>query len=215
MTPIVVDVAQRSPAWHAARCGRLTGTAAADMLATIKSGEAAARRDLRLRLVVERLTGRPQDSGFTSADMQWGLDHEADARRAYESAAGEVVRDVGFLQHPELLAGCSPDGLIAAGGLLEIKCPRSAQHLRSLRAPDVLPEYRAQIVHNVWIAGAAWCDFVSFDPRFPAAGRLAIRRVVVRDHDRAAYELMARVFLREVDSEFADVQTLLAPRVAA
>ena len=59
MTGIVLDVAQRSPEWFAARCGRVTSTAAADMLATIKSGEAAARRDLRTRLVCERLTGIP------------------------------------------------------------------------------------------------------------------------------------------------------------
>jgi len=50
----VIDAPQRSAEWFAARAGRLTGSVAADMLATIKSGEAAARRDLRTRLVGHR-----------------------------------------------------------------------------------------------------------------------------------------------------------------
>jgi hypothetical protein len=57
----VVMAEQRSPEWFAARLGRLTGSRAADMLATIKSGEAAARRDLRVQLVVERLTSTLQE----------------------------------------------------------------------------------------------------------------------------------------------------------
>ena len=36
----VVEAEQRSPEWFAARLGRLTGSVAGDMVATIKSGEA-------------------------------------------------------------------------------------------------------------------------------------------------------------------------------
>ena len=36
----IIDAEQRSHEWFAARCGRLTGSRAADMLATIKKGEA-------------------------------------------------------------------------------------------------------------------------------------------------------------------------------
>ena len=53
----IVEAEQRTPAWFAARAGRLTASRAKDMLAAIKTGEAAARRDLRIQLVVERLTG--------------------------------------------------------------------------------------------------------------------------------------------------------------
>ena len=44
-------IEQRSPEWFTVRAGKLTGSAAKDMLAEIKSGEAAARRDLRYKLV--------------------------------------------------------------------------------------------------------------------------------------------------------------------
>jgi putative phage-type endonuclease len=209
---IRVDVAQRSPEWFAARVGRLTGTAAADMLATIRSGEAAARRDLRLRLVVERLTRQSQDTGgFVSADMQWGIDHEPDARRAYEAATGDVVDEIGFLAHPTLPVGCSVDGAVGGGvGIIEIKCPRSAQHLRTIRAKSqILPEYLPQIQHNLWVSGAQWCDFVSYDPRFPLALRLIVTRLSLSGAERASYEFMVRCFLREVDQECAEVESLI------
>jgi len=64
MSFTIIDAPQRSPEWYAARCGRLTGSAAGDMLARLKgNGEAAARRDLRMRLVLEILTGLPQEDG--------------------------------------------------------------------------------------------------------------------------------------------------------
>ena len=53
-----IDCEQRSEEWRTLRLGRLTASRAADVLATIKSGEAAARCDYRLQLVVERLTGQ-------------------------------------------------------------------------------------------------------------------------------------------------------------
>jgi hypothetical protein len=209
---VVVDVVQGTPEWLQARCAKLTGTAAADMLATVKKKgeEAAARRDLRLRLVVERLTQRPQENGYVSPDMQWGLDHEADARRAYEVQSGEVVNVIGFLEHPSLPVGCSLDGAVNGGtGIIEIKCPRSAQHLRAIRSSTLLPEYQPQVFHNLWVSEARWADFISFDPRFPPPLQLVVVRVTMTPAERAAYELIVRQFLAEVDSEFAAVEALL------
>jgi hypothetical protein len=102
---------QRSPEWFAARCGRLTGSQAGDMLATVKSkGEAAGRRNLRAKLVVERLTGEPQEDGFDSEWMRRGRELEPRAFDEYEAATGNVVRRTGFLSHTELPVGCSLDG---------------------------------------------------------------------------------------------------------
>jgi hypothetical protein len=226
MIAVAHHVAQRTPEWHALRCGRLTGTGAGAMIATLKSGkgEAAERRDLRLRLVVEQLTRRSQDAGgFVSNDMQWGIDHEADARRAYEALSGHVVHtDVGFVSHPELRAGCSPDGLVGAVGCVEIKCPKSATHLATIRQARGLDplrclprEYVAQVQHLLWLTGARWCDFVSFDPRFPRALQLAVVRVTLSDGERAAWEITVRNFLDEVARELADVEQLLGAPVAA
>ena len=53
----IINVEQRTPEWFAARLGRVTGSRARDVIATIKSGEAAARRDYRMELIVERYAG--------------------------------------------------------------------------------------------------------------------------------------------------------------
>lgn len=206
---IVVTTDQRTPEWYAARVGKLTASRACDMLATIKNGEAAARRDLRTQLVVERLTGEPQEDGYVSKEMQRGVDMESDAFAAYEAVTGELARPVGFLAHDTLAAGCSPDGEIDGfRGTLELKCPKSATHLKYLRSRKVPSDYLAQITHALWITGAEWCDFVSFDDRFPAALRLFRVRVERSSVDLVAYELAVVLFLAEVDREYEEVAQL-------
>lgn len=206
---IVLDVPQRSPEWFASRLGRLTGSCAAEMLATIKSGEAAARRDLRTRLVVERLTQQPQDDGYINATMQRGIDCEPAAFASYEALTGRMARTVGFILHPTLMAGCSPDGLTDDGGLLEVKCPKSTTHVRYLRGPNEVPsEHRAQVIHNLWVTGASYCDFVSFDDRFPASLSVWLVRHERNEDEIAAYAAKAEAFLAEVDAECQALRTL-------
>lgn len=205
----VHDVVQRSVEWHQLRLGKLCGSRAADMMATIKIGEAAARRDLRVQLVVERLTGQSAENGYVSVDMQRGIDKEQDALAAYEALTGELVRPCGFVEHDTLPAGCSPDGIIGSFvGLLEIKAPKSATHLSYLRAGTVPKEYLHQIVHGLWITGAKWADFVSFDDRFPVSLQLFRVRFERDEAAIASFELVARQFLAEVDAGVAELEQL-------
>lgn len=212
MTPpfVLVDVEQRSPEWFAARAGRLTASSAGDMLARISKGEAAARRDLRTKLVIERLTGVPQEDGYVSKDMQRGIDQEAAARAEYELATGAFVQAVGFLQHPDLMAGCSPDGAIEDfAGVLELKCPRPANHLECLRSGTLPARYLPQVTHALWISDARWCDFVTYCADFPEPIRLFRVRIARDETQIAAYELMAREFLAEVEQEVEAVKALM------
>jgi hypothetical protein len=206
----VLEAEQRSPEWFAARAGRLTGSRAGDMLATIKSGEAAARRDLRTQLVVERLTGQPQEDTYTNAAIQWGIDHEADAFAAYEAYSGNLVRRTGFLTHTEYMVGCSLDVDVEDfGGIVEIKCPKSATHYGYVKAGAVPSNHLPQIHHNLWVTGAGWCDFVSYDPRYPDHLRLFVVRVPRVEIDIVAYEKCALKFLDEVAAECASVSALV------
>lgn len=205
----VINADQRSPEWFAARAGRLTGSRAADMLATIKSGEAAARRDYRMQLVTERLTGQPQEDGFVNAAMQRGIDLEPMAFAAYEAVTGNVAVRTGFLSHATHLAGCSLDGHVDAfKGIVELKCPKSATHLKYLRDGGVPKDYLPQITHNLWISGAEWCDFLSYDDRFPSELQVFYVRVAAADLDMPAYEAAALKFLAEVDTETHALKTM-------
>lgn len=210
---IVHRCEQRTSEWYQLRCGRLTGSVAGDMLANIKSGEAAARRDLRMQLIVERLTGRPQDdgNGFVNDVMRRGIELEPAAMAFYEALTGNVAERTGFIAHDSLLAGCSLDGHMGDfEGLLSIKCPKSATHLGYIRGGILPNAYRPQALHELWITGAHYYDFLSFDDRFPEALQTFYVRVQRADliDQLADYEKKARAFLDEVERELEAVRTM-------
>ena len=203
----VIDAPQRSPAWFAARAGRLTSSSADAMLAVIQKGEAAGRRNLRMRLVLERLTGKPQESDFQTVDMVNGVDREPRARDRYEIETGLLVREVGFLQHADLMAGTSPDGLIYIGdelrGVLELKCRNAANHYEAL-TKKIPAKALAQCVHHLWLTGAEFLDYVSYHPDFPDHMQYAMSRMYAKEFtdDISHYDRAVKVFLAEVDAEF-------------
>lgn len=190
---------QRTPEWFQERCGRVTASRFKDVMAKIKSGEAADRRNYRAQIVCERLTGTPAES-FTNAAMQWGTDTEPYAREAYETA-GELVEEVGFVKHPELMAGASPDGLVGDDGLVEIKCPNTATHMDTLLS-GFPSGHTPQIQGQLWITGRKWCDFVSFDPRMPEKLRMVTFRIVRDGEYITKLETEVRKFLSEVESMY-------------
>lgn len=205
----IIDCAQRTPEWYAARAGRATGSKAAAILAKIKSGEAAARRDYRLQLATERLTGTPQENGFVSAEMQRGIDMEPAARDAYEIQTGEIVQSVGFLSMLEHMAGCSPDGRIDRG-LVGFKCPKSTTHVEWLKHNRVPPEHVPQATHELWVADdAEHYDFVSYDDRLPEGLQLLVVRAYRNEFDIAAYDAEMMKFLRDIDAEVEALKKLL------
>jgi predicted phage-related endonuclease len=211
----IIDCEQRSETWYAARCGRLTGSVAGDMLAKIKSGEAAGRRNLRVQLVVERLTGSPQEDSFVSKEMIRGREKEPLAVGVYEAETGSIVQRCGFVSADDLPVGCSLDGYIDDFvGIVEMKCPNSATHLEYMRGGTVPSEYMAQVRHNVWVTGAKWADFVSFDDRFPEDLQLFRVRIAREDLELPAYEDEVMRFLAEVNVELNEVKTIQLARAA-
>ena len=207
------DIIQGSPEWHALRLGKATASKITDIMATLKGGgEAAGRRNYRAQLVVERLTGCPTESYMNGA-MQWGVDNEASARECYEFATGNAVEQVGFVDHPTIpMSGASPDGLVGADGLLEIKCPNSATHIEYLKASVVPADYQKQMLWQMACTGRKWCDFVSYDPRMPTELQLFIIRF---DRNESAIDAISAEiirFLAEVERDVADLKAIAATR---
>lgn len=207
----IIDAPQRSEEWRSARLGRLTGSRASDMLAKLKDpkAEAAGRRNLRVQLVLERLTGRCQESGYCSPAMQQGTDREVDAVALYEAVTGELLTKTGFLSHNTLMVGVSLDGHVGDfEGIVELKCPIPATHLDYLRTGTVPGEYHKQIVHGLWISGAQWCDWLSYNPDFPAPLDKKLVRVERNEQEITSYALAAALFLSEVQAELDLVKGL-------
>lgn len=193
---------QGTPEWKADRAGKGTGSKAKCVVAEgrTKGVEAVTRRDYRVQLVAERLSGCANDEEFVTKEMQWGIDHEADARLAYEIETGELVERVGFLYRADMAAGCSLDGFVSERrGIWEAKCPKTATHISYLLAARIPPEYVPQITHNLLMTGADFVDFVSYDPRLPESLQLFHIRAQRSEFDVAGYEAELRKFLKEVD----------------
>ena len=189
---------QRTEEWFSARLGKATASRVADVLAKIKSGESASRKNYKMELVVQRLTGKPQES-FTNAAMEWGTEQEPFARMAYEAHTGTFVKEEGFVDHPTIEGfGCSPDGLVG-DGLIEIKCPNTATHIETVLENKSPSKYIPQMQCQMAVTGAKWCDFVSFDPRTPEDLQLFIIRVERDEEYIAEMEKEVKLFLQEVD----------------
>ena len=205
----VVTAPQGSDEWYQARLGRLTGSRVKDMLAEIKKGESASRRNLRTQLVLERVTGRSQAPTFLSLAMQQGIEREPQAYAAYQALTGELLTRTGFLSHNTLAVGCSLDGHIGDfEGLIEIKSPLPATHLDYLRTGQIPTEYYRQILHALWLTGASWCDWLSYNPDFPPALQLRCVRVERNEIEIALYAGTVAKFLAEVEADVASVRAL-------
>lgn len=194
-----MSAVQGSVEWLKERAGHATASKFKCVLAKIKTGEASTRRDYRWQLVTERLTGQAAEN-FVTADMLWGTQQEPLARLAYEVLTGEPVAEVGFLLHPRLdWCGGSPDGLVDRRGMVEFKCPKSGTHLEWLDAGVCPSEHIPQVQGGMWIAERDWCDFVSYDPRFPKHLQTFAVRVKRDEAYIAALEKEVVKFLAEVD----------------
>lgn len=199
---------QGSQEWLQERLGHVTASRLADVLATVKTGEAASRRNYRAELVAQRLTGTVE-AGYTNAAMQWGTDNEPIARSEYEVRKEVFVDQVGFIKHPTILwAGASPDGLVGLDGLIEIKCPNTATHIDTLLSQTIPSQYEKQMLWQIACTGRAWCDFVSFDPRLPSDLSFFCKRFNPSMEQIKEAEQAVITFLAEVEETLSKLANL-------
>lgn len=158
--------------------GKITPSGFADMMTKGKSdifGKTAIA--YANRIILERI-GVEVPEVFAKA-LDHGNEWEEYAITEYEKQTGSFVEPTSVIEHPELnfVAG-TPDGLVGEDGMIEVKCPfNPANHLENLKSGAQIEDYKYQIQGYLWITGRKWCDFVSYDPRFPEQFRLFVRRV--------------------------------------
>ena len=139
-----LNLAQRSQEWHAARCGSLGASCLHEAVAKTKTGWSASRANRMAAIILERLTGQPQDT-YQNAAMQHGIEMEPEARTVYEFHTDTEVQQVGLVLHPSIKGThASPDGLIGDDGVLEIKCPQAPAHLATLLGEAIPLKYLIQ-----------------------------------------------------------------------
>lgn len=199
---------QRTPEWDAERRGKLTGTGAPG--ATMDPSKAG-YRNLLAQLALERITGKTLGSSFQSSAMLQGIEREADAILMYEAITGVFVTKTGFIAHDDLMAGCSLDGHVGGErivGIVEAKSPIEATHCDYLLTGKIPGDYYKQVIHNLWITGAQWCDWLSYNPSFPTHLQVKLIRIERNEAEIAAYEKSAKAFLQAVEARIQALNTL-------
>ena len=201
---------QGTQEWFEARRGKVTASRVADVIAKTKSGWGASRGNYEAQLIAEILTGEVADS-FTNAAMEWGTATEPQARKAYEFLKDVEVEEIGFVDHPIINGtGASPDGLVGANGMLEIKCPNTKTHIDTLLTQKVPKKYDTQMQWQMCCAGKdrLWTDFVSFDPRLPQHLNMFFKRVERDDERIAELEGIVSDFIDEMKIKIKALEDL-------
>lgn len=216
---MIIDyqVEQGSEAWHSMRRGVVTCSNFNAIMGTI------AERNRYLK------TLREPPAPFTSPATTWGKANEAQALAMYQLHLGAEVYRPGFMMREagrfSHCVGGSPDGLILNGqwkadivadecpprvlsakfppgvivGGVEIKCPYDQSiHVEYCRSG--LPHrYLYQVLGYLWLTGAEFWDFVSFDPRNESQP-LFVQRVTSSPVWMRAIEAKIDEFLHVLDS---------------
>lgn len=206
---ITIDCAQGSPEWIAERMGKVTASNVNNILnlnGDLRTGETP--RSYMYKLLAERLEGVPMQS-HCSFEMQWGIDHEDEARKWYELDQDVSVKRVGFAFKDETRrAGASPDGLMNLKGL-EIKCPQAHTAIKYV-LDGVLPnDYLHQVQFSMWVCDMDFWDFVVYHPS-PQIPNMVLTVAANRElHEK--YDENIPAFCSELDEAEAKIRAMLPP----
>ena len=161
----IIDCAQNSPEWYAARAGIVTASNLKTVLASGRGGtESKTRRSYLNRLAAEIITGEPLES-FSNRHTERGHALEPEARDYYAFLHGAEPKTVGFVRNGP--KGCSPDSFVGEAGLLEIKTQRGDLLIDTLLADRFPSEFKAQVQGQLWICEREWCDLLVYWPGMP------------------------------------------------
>jgi hypothetical protein len=187
-------IRQRTGDWYNARLGKFTASNFSELMA--KPYDKSAKwskssinyiKDLALQQFLNKYTSRPDNDA-----TRWGMRYEETALNEFANASGFIVRETGFILHPEFPdAGATPDAIIIENKdseniiLAQVKCPYSQKnHLkyaRKIQDAKSLKKCRSsihwQIQGEIWVTGATHSYFVSFDPRLLGNQRLHYAKI--------------------------------------
>jgi hypothetical protein len=169
----IFNCEQGTEEWHLARAGIPTASMFATVMASGRGGgESKTRAKYMRQLAGEVITGRPMES-YSNAHMERGHEMEPEARELYAFATDTVPEQVGFIRNVQ--KGCSPDSLIGANGMLEIKSKLPDLVIECWERGDFPPEHRAQCQGALWVAEREWIDIVVYWPAMPVFIKRAYR----------------------------------------
>lgn len=168
------DIEQNTPEWYALRL---------EYPLTASEAQAIGNQGAGLETLVYEKMAQKYSSAereqYTNKDLERGVELEPQARDIYELEQGVTVETVGFVTNDEIskVAGASPDGMIGADGLIEIKCFEDIKHFKMTLVEDfgIESKYLWQMQMQMLICDRKWCDFVAYNPNYKKS--LLVKRI--------------------------------------
>jgi YqaJ-like recombinase protein len=162
-------------------------------------------------LIAERLTGESKEASGRPID--WGLSNEHDARLMYSMVTNQKVTESKYYNHDGIYSqifGGTNDGEVDDEGIIEIKCPYASENHIAICQMNTVEElkkfdngYYCQSQGNMFLTGAKWCDFISYDPRVKNTDfQIKIMRIYP---DQA--------WFKELEERLAEVAAIMAERL--
>lgn len=172
---IVRDIQQGSPEWLKLRTGLVTCSELACLLVSGKgvAGFGTGALSYMDTLIGETITGEPADSFSGNRHTERGHELEDVARGLYEDRFDTRAEQVGIILNHGI--GYSPDALIGADGLLEIKTKLPKFQVAVIVNGEIPGEHVDQCQGGLWVSEREWIDFVSFWPGMPLFVKRAYR----------------------------------------
>lgn len=172
----IQEIHPYSDEWYACRLGKITSSEAFKITTEPTTKEKTAGEVLSegaktylLECIAEILTGQPEEQGYVSNEMQWGIDNERDAMIEYSyKTLREPIMGI-FIVENEYLCG-TPDG-VEINRVNDVKCPKSVNHIKNLMIKTLEDfktahkNYYWQLVCNAFIGKKEKATFISYDPR--------------------------------------------------
>lgn len=190
----ILDCEQGSREWLEARAGLITCSELEEVFSKGKGKEPFGKAAITYmyELIGEQITGEPKES-FSGFHTERGHVHEPMAIELYEMQTGNEVGKCGFIIGEKF--GYSPDGLVGANGLTEVKSKLPKLQAQILYEGVLPPEHYYQCMGGISAAEREWIDFISYCPSMP----LFVKRLY-RD-EKVITEINNRVdqFLEELD----------------
>lgn len=166
---------QGSEEWLAARRGKITGSRFKDARDKLRDGKTPSKACLSYAMDIAReRVGGSAPAKFQNAAMRTGTEQEPFARAMYEARTGYMVDEAGFYLSDDAVFGLSPDGLIDADGVLEVKTMVASDTLFTAVADGDVSAYMDQCMGYLWLLGRQWVDLVLW---VPDLGHMVIKRI--------------------------------------
>lgn len=161
----IVTCDQGTDEWFRARMGIPTASEFGTVMAKGRGGgESKTRQTYLYKLAGEIITGEPMEN-FSNTHTERGHALEQEARTLYAFMAEAQCERVGFIRSGR--KGASPDSLIGAVGMVEIKTKLPHLMIETILRGEFPPEHKAQCQGQLWVAEREWIDIAVYWPGMP------------------------------------------------